>query len=94
MSKKEAYEQNLQVQLEEWNARIKLLKAKAEKAEADAKVRYYDELDLLREKQSVMRHKMQELKNAGDDAWEDLKDGINKARDSLKDALADAASRF
>jgi hypothetical protein len=35
-----------------------------------------------------------QLKEAGDDAWEDLKAGIDSAWDSLSGAIKSAASRF
>jgi hypothetical protein len=38
--------------------------------------------------------KLGELKEAGEDAWEDLKPGINSAWDSLGDALKSTTNRF
>lgn len=36
--KRNAYEEKLDAQLEEWNAQIALLKARADKAKAEAKI--------------------------------------------------------
>jgi hypothetical protein len=44
--------------------------------------------------QKAASHKLTELKNAGEDAWEDLKTGIDNAWNSLGNALESAASRF
>jgi hypothetical protein len=38
--------------------------------------------------------KLAELRKAGDDAWEDLKMGIESAKNSLGTALKSAFSRF
>jgi hypothetical protein len=91
---KEAYENKLQAQLDEWNAEINKLKAKADKAEADAQLKYYKEIEELRTMQETARKKLAELKEAGDDAWQDLKAGIDSAWDTLGNALRSAISRF
>jgi DNA repair exonuclease SbcCD ATPase subunit len=94
MSMKEAYEQKLQAQLDDWSAEIDKLKAKADSAEADAQLEYYKEIEELRSMQETASRKLAELKDAGDDAWEDLKAGMDSAWGSLGNALKSAASRF
>jgi len=48
----------------------------------------------LRSKQEAAQEKLRELKNAGEDAWEDLKAGTELACDSLGEAVKSATSRF
>jgi len=92
--KRKAYEEKLDAQLEEWNAQIALLKAKADKAKAEAKVEYYKTIENLQHRQDEARAKLHELKTAGDEAWEDLKTGAEKAWDEVKAAFHSAASKF
>jgi multidrug resistance efflux pump len=80
--------------LDEWSAEIDKLKAKVDKAEADAQLEYYKEIEELRTMQEAANSKLAELKEASDTAWEDLKAGIDSAWDSLGNALKTAASRF
>lgn len=94
MTLKEAYEKKLQASLHEWNAEIDKLKAKADKAEADIQIEYYKQIEDLRSKQQEAYEKLNELKKAGEDAWEDLKAGVELAWDSLGEAVKSAASRF
>ena len=94
MSIKAAYEKKLQAQLDECNADMIKLKAKADKAEADAQIEYYKEIEELKSKKASVDQKLFELKEASEDAWEDLKAGADKAWDSLSDAVKSAASRF
>lgn len=94
MSTKKAYEEKLQAQLDEWNAEIEKLKAKADKAEADARIEYYEQIEKLREQQREAQSRLDEFRRAGEDAWEDLKAGIENARDSLGKAVKTAAARF
>ena len=92
--KRKAYEEKLAAQLKEWSAQIALLKAKADNAKADAKIEYYKTVDALQHKQNEAKVKLQELKTAGDGAWEDVKTGEEKAWAEVKTALHDATSRF
>jgi hypothetical protein len=94
MSMKDAYEQKLQAQLDEWSAEIEKLKAKADNAEADTQLEYYKQIEKIRSMQESASNKLVELKDAGDDAWEDLKAGLDSAWDSLGSAVKSAASRF
>lgn len=94
MDKRKAYEEKLDAQLEEWNAQIALLKARAGKAKAGAKIEYYKTIEALQHKQDEAGAKLRELKTAGDEAWEDLKKGSEKAWDEVKAAFHIAASKF
>ena len=94
MSMKQAYVQKLQAQMNDWNAEISKLKAKAEGAEADAQLEYYKQIEELREQQQDAQAKLNELREAGEDAWEDLKAGIDNAWSSPAEAVKTAASRF
>jgi multidrug resistance efflux pump len=93
-NKRKAYEEKIDAQLEEWSAQIALLKARADKARAEAKVEYYKTIEALQRRQDEARAKLDELKTAGDEAWEDLKKGAEKAWDEVKAAFHSAASKF
>jgi hypothetical protein len=93
-NKRKAYEEKLEAQLKEWSAQIALLRAKADNAKADAKIEYYKTVDALQHRQNEAKAKLQELKTAGDEAWEDLKAGAEKAWAEIKTAYHDATSRF
>ena len=92
--KRKAYEEKLDAQLREWSAQTALLKAKADKAKADVKIDYYKTIEALQHKQDEAKTKLQELKTAGDEAWEAVKAGSEKAWAEVKTAYHDAASKF
>ena len=48
MDKRKAYIEKLEAQLEEWDAKIDLLKAKSKKAKAEAKIEYYNKIETFR----------------------------------------------
>jgi hypothetical protein len=92
--KRKAYEERFDAQLKEWSAEIALLNAKAGKAKAEAKMEYYKTIETLQGKQDTARTKLQELRTAGDDAWEDLKTGAESVWTEVKTAFNSATSRF
>jgi hypothetical protein len=94
MANKEAYREKLEAQMREWSAKIDLLKAKADQAEAEAKVEYRNRIEDLRQKKEALRVKLGELQNASDAAWKDIKTGTEKAAADLKDALRSALAKF
>lgn len=94
MANENPYEKKLQAQLDEWSAEINKLKAKAEKAEAEAKIDYEKQIEELQAMQKTAYKKLDELQKAGDAATEDLKTGVENAFKAFNDALKSATSRF
>ena len=94
MSTKDEYLQKLHIKLDEWNAQIDKLKAKADQAEADSRIEYNKRLAELKEKRSQTEEKIDELRKVGESAWEDLKSGVQLAVDSMEEAVNSAISRF
>ncbi|WP_351089440.1 coiled coil domain-containing protein [Shewanella sp. S1-49-MNA-CIBAN-0167] len=84
----------LRAQLDQWSAEIDKLKAKADNAEADAKIEYYKQIEELRTMQKSANSKLTELKESSDGAWEELKAGMDGAWNSLGNSLKSATSRF
>lgn len=93
-SNKQAYQQKLQAQLDEWSAEIDRLKAKARQADANAQLNYNKEIENLKTYQAQASEKLSELKAASDEAWEDLKTGTEDAWKTLQTAIKSAADRF
>lgn len=93
-SLREAYQQRLAAQFDEWKPEIDRLKAKAEKAAADAKVEYSKLIEDLQAKQKSARAKMEELRDASGGAWEEVKTGIEGAWKEMEKALKAAVSKF
>lgn len=94
MDKRKAYEEKLDAELNEWNTQIALLKARADKGKAEAKIEYYKTIEALQHRQEEARTKLRELKTAGDEAWEDLRTGAEKAWAEVKTAFHEAISKF
>lgn len=94
MDRKEAYQDKLQAQLDEWKAEIAKLRARADKAQADARLKYMEEVDDLRAHQKKAETRLRELQHAQGEAWKDMKAGVEAAWDEMGDAMKRAWKRF
>ncbi len=94
MTKRDAYFEKLQAQMDEWNAELQKLKAQAEKATADGKIEYYEQIEKLKVHQQRAQEKMAELRQASEYAWEDMRKGMESVWVSFGEAVKTATSRF
>jgi uncharacterized coiled-coil DUF342 family protein len=94
MSNREEYIRKMQEKLEEWNAEIDTLTAKAGKIGTDVKNEYHEQIETLKVKLTGARGKIEEFKHSGDGAWEDMKSGIELAWTALGEAVDSAKLRF
>jgi chromosome segregation ATPase len=94
MSEREQYIEKVKAQLDQWNAEIEKLQAKADEAEADAKIEYEKQINELRAQRDKGEAKVKELQEASNGAWADMKAGFDRAWDSVSNAFENAKSRF
>ncbi|HEY5522050.1 MAG TPA: coiled coil domain-containing protein [Desulfuromonadaceae bacterium] len=94
MNSRDEYIRKMQAKLEEWNADIDTLIAKAGGVKADVKNEYNEQIESLKAKQASARLKIEELQQVGECAWKDLKSGIDLAWTAMGEAIKLAKSRF
>jgi uncharacterized coiled-coil DUF342 family protein len=94
MSTKEDFVRKMHAKLDQWNAEIDALTAKADQAGAEARAEYHKQLDTLRGKRDHARSKLNELESASEGAWQDLRAGVELAWESVSEAVRSATSRF
>ena len=94
MSSRDEYIRKMQAKLEEWNADIDTLTAKANEVSADIRSEYNEQIESLKSKQAAARQKIEEVQQAGEGAWGDLKSGIELALSAMGEAIDSARSRF
>lgn len=94
MSSRDDYVRKMQAKLEEWNAEIDILAAKASAASAELKDEYNEQLNALKAKQAAARQTLEEVQKSGESAWQDLKAGAELAWTAIAEAVDSAKSRF
>ena len=94
MSTRDAYVQKLKAQIDEWNADITKLEAKAGQASADLKIKYEQGVDALRAERDALDEKLKQIHAATDDAWEEARGGAEDLWERSKAAVAAAKAAF
>ena len=94
MSLKNTYREKMEAQLEEQRARLELLKARAKVAVAAGKIMAYEELADADQKLDALKARLKQLADAGGDAWQEMKGGVEKAWADLSESCKNAARKF
>lgn len=94
MATKEAYRKKLEAQFKEWDAKLAVLSAKAQKATAEARISYENELENLKDRRAAAHRMLEELGKRSENAWEDMKDGAEKVREEMSKAMEKVSARF
>lgn len=91
---KEDFQETIEARFREADAKIEAWRAELKQIEADTEVEYQRRLDELDQQRNGLREKLSELRDSGEDTWENLQDGINHAWDDLKRSVDDVTARF
>ena len=93
-TERQAYEQKMDARLMKWDAQMKVLKARANEARADAQAEIAKEVDELEKRSDAAREKLRDLRESSGEAWRDIQSGLENSWRSLENALEAAKSRF
>lgn len=94
MQSKQAFEDGLQKQLDEWNDVVNRLRVKAEKTQGDVRMNLMAEVDKLVEHQQRAETYMQELQQTQTDAWKKMQSDIELTRGQMSQAMDQAWKLF
>ncbi len=89
MSEKDLYQQKKQAQLDEWKAELKKLKAKAEGASADAKLKLNKQIDAIEKEIKEGESILESLASAKEGTWTTIKENVENTWESLKSAFGE-----
>jgi hypothetical protein len=87
-------QEKMEAQLREWGARLEAWKNQAAQAGAEAQADMNKQLDQLRPKLEAAQQKLKELKAAGGEAAEKVKEGSERAMAELKKTWEAVKSKF
>jgi chromosome segregation ATPase len=94
MDRREAYREKLDAQLKELKTKIDRLESRVSTLSAEAKAELSREIHDLRGRKMIVREKWNELQKSGGEAWDAMREGVDRAVTDLKDALERVISRF
>lgn len=87
---KRAFQQKLEEEIDEWDARLDELKARALEAGSELE----KQIELLAARREVAGSKLEALRRRTEGAWEDLKEGAEKSWAEMRDAFDSFSSHF
>lgn len=90
----DAFINQMESQLQRFQGRIDEMRSQAEAMEGEAREAAQQHIAAIEEKQQQALQKLEELKSAGADAWEDVKRGLQTAVLRLNQAFQEAAAAF
>lgn len=94
MEKKNTYREKIQAQIKEWESMIEVLQERAEKATAAAKIEIKAAAEKLDSEKNDLQKRLTEMMSSGGEAWENFKEGIEKAVTEMKTAIDKAMRKF
>lgn len=87
MTDRTAYEELVDARIKEWEADIKRMEAEAQRARAEERLQRGKLAEDAHEKLEALKAKAAELKEANENAWIDLKTGVEMAMNDITSAL-------
>lgn len=98
METKDLYLKKMKAKFDElnykWSLERNKLEAKAQHAKAEVKKKFEEKLKTLHEQREKMSQRLDQIDNASEEAWKDIKEGADSAWKSLNDAIKRARSHF
>jgi predicted nucleic acid-binding Zn-ribbon protein len=87
MDEKVVYLEKMQAQVKDWSAKIDALIVKADKAAVQKKARYQEQIRTLQAKKKIAEERLQILRTAGEGAWHDAKEAMEKISGDIRGAF-------
>ncbi|HEY3378760.1 MAG TPA: hypothetical protein VGL77_14830 [Armatimonadota bacterium] len=94
MDTREAFVAKLKAQLDEWNADIDKMEARARQAQADKQIAYNEHLVTLKQHRDTAQQQLAQVQQSSGDAWEEMKLGIEAAWARIAEAFTHARARL
>ncbi|RDB42501.1 hypothetical protein DU490_12685 [Halomonas sp. DQ26W] len=90
MSNRDEFVEQMKARLDEWNAEIDELAARARHASDEARVKYEEDIERLKQRRDETRRRLDELQHASEAAWDSLRQGMEESWELMRKAFRDA----
>ena len=94
MDNRDGYVENLKAQLDQWNSQVAAWEAATRGATAEVKLELEKQVGIMRSRADDLVFRMELLKGASADAWQEIARGADEARKTMQDAFEKARLRF
>ncbi|MGH7863725.1 MAG: hypothetical protein ACREQB_01965 [Candidatus Binataceae bacterium] len=94
MSDRDEYVEKLKIQLDQWAKQTTAWESAAREATTDAKIEMEKQLGIVKSRLDDMVFRMELLRDASADAWQEIARGADESRKTMQDAFEKARGRF
>ena len=94
MTGRDEYVETLKAQLNQWITQMAAWESASRAATSEAKVELEKQVGIMKSRLDDMVFRMELLKGASADAWQEIANGADEARHALQQAIEKARSRF
>lgn len=91
---KDEFRRKLEADIDSAESQLADLATRVDSLADDVKSKYNEEADALKRHIAAGRTRLHEIGEAGDDAWESLRDGAEKAWNEMNSAVRNAIDKF
>ena len=94
MNNRDEYVEKMKAQLDQWNSQMATWDAAIREATAEAKIELEKQVGIMKSRADDLLYRMELLKGASADAWQEIARGADEARKTMQDAFEKARFHF
>lgn len=91
---RQAYIEKVKAQLDQYDAQLAEMKARADQVAASAQVEYHSMMEEALVKRDAMQAQLTKLHRSSESAWEEIQNGLEKAGQELQKSFEAALGKF
>lgn len=88
------YKEKAQARYEQYSAKIDELLAQFNETKADTKLNVKNQFEDLTNRQKTAAEKLDQMKDKGEDAWQEMRSGVDSALDELENSYQQATEKL
>lgn len=90
----DAYRQKVRAQIKEMKAKMQMLEARAEKSNADIRIKYQKNMNDWKSRFNEVETKLEKLSDSAEKSWDEIQTGIDTSMKDLRKSIESAAKQF
>ena len=94
MTNRDEYIEKMKAQLDQWNSQMATWEAATREATAEARIELEKQVGIMKSRADDLVYRMELLKGASADAWQDVARGADEARKTMQEAFEKARFHF
>lgn len=94
MTTRKEYIDNLSLKLKSWDAEISKLELRLKESSDEAKENLNKRIAELRIKKENLQNRIEVLKSSSEEAWKEIKNGMEKIESEIQETIENVKSKF